>query len=284
MRLSLETYTTDLYFGHKDGLKMIKDAGFDCVDFSYYFETFGTLSPDGNMLDDRYMERAKETRKLLDDIGLSCNQAHAPFSFAYANRFTTDDYKFNEVVRAIRSAAILGASHIVVHSIKTPEGPFSQEGEDRNFAYFKALEPYAEDAGIQIAVENLISAGCTVPGLHNRMMERLDSDNFVALVDLGHANLAKIKPENYLREMKPGLVKGLHVQDNHGQTDEHINPFMGNINWPEVMKALKETGYEGDCTLEVLRFLQMYSPALHFDALKLSAATGRHLIRLFEEA
>jgi len=36
MKLSVESYEVCKKFGVRKGLKMIKDAGFDVVDFSYY--------------------------------------------------------------------------------------------------------------------------------------------------------------------------------------------------------------------------------------------------------
>lgn len=44
-----------------------------------------------------------------------------------------------------------------------------------------------------------------------------------------------------------------HVHDNVGylRTDLHLPPFMGDINWEDVMPALKDAGYEGSLTFEL---------------------------------
>jgi hypothetical protein len=38
MKLSLESYGIILKFGAQEGLNLIKQAGFDCVDMSYYWQ------------------------------------------------------------------------------------------------------------------------------------------------------------------------------------------------------------------------------------------------------
>ena len=42
MKLSLETYGVISKFGAREGLKLIKQAGFDCVDTSYYWQEEGS--------------------------------------------------------------------------------------------------------------------------------------------------------------------------------------------------------------------------------------------------
>ena len=36
MRLSVESYNAAKRFGDEQGLSMIREAGFDCVDYSFY--------------------------------------------------------------------------------------------------------------------------------------------------------------------------------------------------------------------------------------------------------
>ena len=42
----------------------------------------------------------------------------------------------------------------------------------------------------------------------------------------------------------------LHIQDNHGQRDDHLLPGDGAIDWDDVTAVLKEIGYRGDVVLE----------------------------------
>ena len=275
MKLAMESYVSCLHFGNEKGLRMIKEAGFDAVDYSLYF-----LHEIGNLLDDDYLARAKQTRAILDEIDLPCCQSHTPFTIRLDSVLDESNPEFVQMLRALEFAAILGAPHTVVHGLVGAEDPLSAEYEDRNVAYFKLLEPYADKFGIKIAIENLFGTGCRTPELHSRMLRRLDSPNFIGLVDLGHANRVGIAPGEFLRACDRGTIHGLHVHDNFGIKDDHLNPYSGNIDWNDAMHALAEIGYDGDFTMEVIGFMRKYSPDLALPAMKLAAATGRKLMSL----
>ena len=41
-----------------------------------------------------------------------------------------------------------------------------------------------------------------------------------------------------------------HIHDNLGTVDMHVPPFMGSIDWENVMKALADIDYDGNLTFE----------------------------------
>ena len=112
MKLSIDNGMLLSRFGDFESLRMIKEAGFDCVDMTYY-----TSSIDSPLLNDEYREHAFNLRECLDELRLECNQAHAPFVFKYGDKFDLEDAHYRAIVRSMESAAILGAKVIVVHSV-----------------------------------------------------------------------------------------------------------------------------------------------------------------------
>ena len=46
-------------------------------------------------------------------------------------------------------------------------------------------------------------------------------------------------------------MKVIHVNDNTGMDDDHLPPFMGNINWRDAMHGLSLVGFEGLFNFEV---------------------------------
>lgn len=42
-----------------------------------------------------------------------------------------------------------------------------------------------------------------------------------------------------------------HISDNDGSGDQHYIPFNGNINWKDVISALKDINYKGAFNLEI---------------------------------
>ena len=147
MKLSMEIYTISERFGDARAVELIKDAGFDAIDYSFYYKKECEA-----VLGENYRAYAQDLRAQLDRIGIVCNQAHAPFTFQYGMRMDPEEEKYLALIRSIEAAAILGAKNIVVHSISVPEGiDFVQY----NIEYYRSFIPYCEKFGICVAVENL---------------------------------------------------------------------------------------------------------------------------------
>ena len=155
MSISIENYVIRKKFGEKEAHKMIKDAGFDCVDYSFYW------CDDLQLLDDNYLEKAKAAREHLDEIGLVCNQAHAPFDFVDSLEMNASCKQYLDIKRAIEAAGVLGAKSIVVHAVKHSHNA-GEEFLAYNEKFYKSLEETAEKSGIKIAVENLFASDLRV--------------------------------------------------------------------------------------------------------------------------
>lgn len=275
MKLTIESYRAIDAFGIDGGLKMIKNAGFDGVDLSFYWGATQLLCGDD------WREKALEVKSALEKYGLSCSQAHAPFDFLYTMKQDDSCFEYLSIKRAIMACGILGIDHIVVHGVAVPEGSVSRQSINYNLDYYKKLEPLCREYGVKIAVENL-SGAFTYPDLMNEILKKLDSPYFIGLVDVGHAWLrAKIQPGDFIRRLDPDVLKGVHIQDNHGAElgiDEHLVPGLGTVDFEDLIKALRETGYCGDFTMEVPAFLNVYSKAgLLPEAYRFAETVGRKL-------
>jgi len=286
MKISVETYGMRKLFGDEEALRVISAAGFEAVDFSFYYG-----AEDYVMYTDAYGETAKHLRSVMDEAGIVCNQAHAPFSLGYGKEWNCNEPEYRKIVQSLEAAAILGAEQIVVHSIGLPEERRKEEF-DYNYQFYKSLEPYAEKYGIRIAVENLfyrdskrnrIGGRLNTPEELCAMVKALNSPWFTACVDLGHASLTGLTPEAFVAGMEPGVLKCLHVQDTDFRDDRHWLPFQGNFNWPGIMAALRSVDYDGDLTFELTRYLNTLPPELARDALVFAHRVGEHLVNLSEE-
>lgn len=289
MRLSVETSAVRDRVGDLRALELIKDAGFDCVDFSYYWTT-----PGAPVIGEEYVAYAHTVRAKLDELGLVCNQAHAPFTFKYGGAFDMENPDYCSIVRAVESASILGAAQIIVHSIGIPETDRKTVTfEDYNYAFYKSFEPYCEKFGIRVAVENLFSRDKKRGGFRprpatpeqlNDFVRLLDSPWFVICVDVGHAALGGYEPEDFIAGMDGALLQAVHIQDGDYLDDRHTLPFLGQFRWAEIMRSLGEVGYEGDLTFEIFKYLKGVPKELLSDALAFAQRTGRHLIGMFENS
>ena len=285
MKLSVEAYAVTRKLGDAEAFRAIKNAGFDAVDYSYYWE-----NETDTVLGDGYSEYALYLRSLLDKTGLSCNQAHAPFSFKYGEKTNPSEPSYLRLVRSIESASVLGAKSIVVHSINVPE---NENFTEYNLEFYKGLLPLCEKYGIRLAVENLFRIDLKrkhpigklgTPAELNGMIEMLDSEYAVACVDVGHASLTGYEPERFLAQVTPEKLCALHIQDTDYISDLHTVPYNGALNWNAVMSTLKSIGYKGELTMEIFNFLGKFPPELIPAALGFANAVGRHLISIYDKS
>jgi len=241
MRLSMESYELYKRFGDEKAILMLKEAGFDCIDYSFFW-----LEDQDPALGENYIAHAKEVRRLLEENGMTCNQAHAPFDMTYDDQLDLTNKEYVKVVRAIEAAAIMGAKNIIVHAIKTPKPEYFFE---RNLLYYKSLEPYCRKFGICVAIENLFHFDqkrdyCLgvlhTPQLLRELIEALDSPWFVVCIDVGHAALTGYEPEDMILSLDKDILKALHIHDNDYRRDDHRLPYTGSFCWNNIMSALKK--------------------------------------------
>lgn len=286
MKLSVESYALMQKLGDLKGLETIKQAGFDCVDMSYYWQKEDSL-----LLGDNYREYAIKLRKHIDQIGLVCNQAHAPFDFKYGMDLSLSNPDYLAITRAIESASILGAKNIVVHSIILKEDSKIIFDREYNLAFFKSFLPLCEKFNIRIAVENLFVLDDKRGYYRGRLgtaselsafIRELNSPYFVACVDVGHAAMTGNEPEEFISNMDNILLQALHVQDGNYRVDSHTLPYLGDFNWTAIMQALKNIDYKGELTFEIVKYLKNIPAELLLDSLIYAEKVGRYLISIFQ--
>ena len=286
MLLSIDTSSLRNIFDDETALKMIKEAGFDGVDYSMFYAT-----AERDMLDDNYIEKAYKVKELLKELGLVCNQAHAPFSFGLSNKFDLSDYEYLRIVRSLEFASIINAKNIVVHAIKN-DIPEDFDFENYQLKFYNSLIPFCEKFNINISVENLagrlIGTGKRFPvfidpAVHNEFVRKLNNKHFNICLDVGHSSFMGYNPEDVIMGLDNKLLKIVHIHDNDFKSDSHLLPYEGDINWDAVTTAFAKSGYNGDFSFELEGFIKKLDKDLIPDALKYAVNVGRFLIKKIEE-
>lgn len=286
MKLSTTVKTVALKYGFDNALDIFSQAGYDFLDFSFC-EQFDPYC-------DEKLEFFKELRKKAEAKGLKFNQAHAPYGSSFAETEKTEK-RFGEIVRSMERAALLGAENIIVHPCQhlayeddgVPEKLF-----EINMDFYNRLKPYCEEYGIHIAIENMwqfrkgsqkiLHSTCSRPDEFIRYVDTMNSEWFVACLDIGHAVLVCEDPADFIRKLGKKRLHALHVHDVDGIRDLHTLPYFGVCDWEKTMKALAEIGYEGDLTYEADCFMNNKPAELYPEYVKLMEKTGRHLIKIFD--
>lgn len=282
MIVSTTTGVLATEFGHKGAIKMIADAGFDAYDFAFY--GFGEDSP---IFQEDYKQYATELKAHSDMCGIICNQAHAPFPSSVGVE-EKDEKIYQNIVRSMEVASILGAKIIVVHPVQhLTYAEHPQELFEMNVAFYKSLIPYCEKFKIKVAIENMwqynsankyiTDSTCSRAWEFCKYIDAVDSEWIVGCLDVGHASLVVKDIPKFIRELGNKRLQSLHIHDTDFVDDMHTLPFTQKIDYLSVMKELSEIQYEGDFTYEADQFLKTFPKELYPGVLTFMCTIGKYL-------
>jgi len=152
------------------------------------------------------------------------------------------------VLDCIELGHAIGASLVVVHPSRGTRGSL-EEREKIRAVEMESLVRIHEEArlkGLGICVENMPSgiafADRSLASGILHLLRRLDGAK--ATFDVGHANTTTVPAHTMLRHMGP-LVGHVHVHDNKGAQDEHLEIGTGSVKWRNLVQALLDVKYEG---------------------------------------
>lgn len=284
MLLSTQTDYLGQVYGDAEAIRMLKKAGFDAFDFSFFQMTENQEYP---MNGSGFRDYAKSLRAVADEEGIPCNQAHAPFASSFGDP-EKDEKRFALIVQSMEAASILGAKVIVVHPMHhLPYIRHAAQLREMNIDFYKRLVPYCEQFNIKVACENMwqhnhvvdriIDSVCSRPGEFCDYLDAIDSPWVVGCLDVGHTALTDEDLGGFVRAMGPKRLQALHVHDNDFREDSHTLPFTCKIDFSALTMALGEIGYQGDFTMEADNFLKPFPLPLLPDALALLYKTSRFL-------
>ena len=226
-----------------------KGAGFNYVEIS-------TEGPRCTL--QQLQPRVDEICALRDELGLFFT-VHTPWGWDIATPYKSiRDATVGEVMDSIDFAEKIEAKLVTVH-MHTRFGLYSKDEMIRNMASsLTTLCDRAEKSGMTITVENVDQS---VEDF-KKLFELEPRAKFH--LDIGHANVSCRGGANiidFIEAFKDRLYH-VHAHDNKGghgvDGDLHMALGMGNINWPKVVKALKDAGYNRTVTLEVFTPNKLY--------------------------
>lgn len=267
-----------------ESMRRCKAAGFDVLDLNMC----AMLPGKTEFNQDDWMKQADMVREEAEKLGIEFCQSHPPYRpsrFAHFKTQEEEDY-FNEITRrSIIISGMMGVKWAVMHPVTACENSEYDLEENiiRNHEAFDRVIELATKEKVGLAFENMSDKdnkrrfGSTVSELKS-LIDSWNGANVGVCWDIGHGNRIYIDSVRPIKEMGK-YIKALHVDDNHGGSDEHLVPFQGTICWEGVMKALTEIGYEGDLVYEIK--LNDYMPdQLKDSAAKFAAEVSRYLLSL----
>ena len=280
MLFSCQTSYLASRFGIETATDMLIEAGYTAVDLS----AFGN---NAYMFTEDWQETAKSLRSRTESQGACFNQAHAPFGGGY------DHYTgvlIPTFPRVFAFCELLGVRQIVVHPLQKGRY-YGHEKElfDMNMDFYRSLIPLSEKHGIKIAIENMWQGHpvthricddvCADPHELAAYYDTLnDPEHFTVCLDLGHVALCGREPEDAIRILGHDRLGALHVHDVDYVSDLHTIPYLGRINWQNVLEALASIDYKGEFTMESDAFLSRYPEDMLPLATRFMADTSKYLV------
>ena len=287
-----------------EGFRMLKRAGFSCVDFSlnYYLtnKTFYRMEQNHffdktrGELEDYFTPHKREAQA----AGIRIHQMHMPYPIYMPNgKKELNDYLWNVMApKSMELCSFFECSYIVIHGFKLAKNLGSEEAEwSETERFIHSIAPMAKEMGITICIENLYSSVgkhivegpcCNV----GKAVERIDriNDRYGAEVlgfcfDTGHANLARLDFEDFMTRLGHRL-KVFHIHDNDGVGDLHQIPFtftktrenQPSTDWEGFVRGLRAMGFDKVLSFETAPVLSAFPQDMKEDVLSLIAKIGKH--------
>lgn len=181
---------------------------------------------------------------LFRENGITCDNLHAPFKGI--NAMWGEDEAAAETMLAklkdsVDKCAKYGIPATVLH---VSSGRPMPEITERGLARYRQIVNYAVSKNVMPVLENLRFAENLAV-----LMEKFPECGFCW--DNGHQ--ACCTPDVQYLKLYGHRLAALHIQDNRAEldTDDHLLPFDGNIDFTQVAADLAASGYRGTLMLEV---------------------------------
>ncbi|MGH9675004.1 MAG: sugar phosphate isomerase/epimerase family protein [Bryobacteraceae bacterium] len=216
--------------GRTEAVALAKQLGFEGVEVS-----LGRRPVDGKLP----LDNAEAQARYLEEFARhELRIAGTCLDILHVNYLKNDKLGQQWVAGGIRATKALKARVMLL--------PFFGKGALETIAEMdfvgdalRELGPEAEKAGIILGLEDTISAENNV-----RIMERSRSKAVLTYYDVGNSTRAGFDVVKEIRWLKADRICQFHLKDNPGYLGE------GKIDFPGVIKAISDLGFQGFANLE----------------------------------
>ena len=252
----------------RENLTLAKNAGFEGVELA--LDRAGEISlasTEKELLD---------IRATAEELGLSLYSLSC--GLCWELRLSDDDPTVREkaknmIKKQIDTAKILGADTIlVVPGVVNTSFAFPEKRVPYDVCYERSLEgllelkSYAEAAKINIGLENVWNKFLLSPMEMRDFIDKIGSEYVGAYLDIGNTLYCSY-PEDWVRILGK-RIKKVHFKDYRvsvGGLDGFVDLLAGDVNYPAVMDALLEVGYNDWVSAEMIPGYKNYPETILYN-------------------
>ncbi len=303
LKVSVQTAAVLDKYGPDEGFRVLREAGFDGVDFNIVDEALpgskigrGELDSIYDKSDEEIFEYFRPYKEAAEKYGVSFCQAHAPFPSWIKGKPETNEYMIHVFEKCLMVCNYVGCPYLIVHPFFAAYNDtlLPEDEWKLNIESYSRLIPAIKKYGVTVCLENMFTASrrkvyaaiCQNPDEANRYIDTLNEiageKCFAFCLDTGHALLVGNDIYTVIRKLGH-RIETLHIHDNDAWDDQHIAPYMGRLDWNRFIKGLKEIGYQHDLSFETVNALRVFDEELMPNVLSLIAATGKMFARRISE-
>lgn len=253
-------------------VSLAKKAGFEAIELC--------LNEDEGPITWKSTEKeVKEVRKFVEKAGLQVASLAIGTGWKYP--LSSPDKKIvkagaDSIKKGVEVAKWLGTDGVlVVPGVTTPEVPYDVVYK-KTKAELAKLVPFAEKAKAAICVENVWNKFHLSPIELRDYVDSFNSEYLAVYLDVGNMLLYGY-PEQWIRILGK-RIKKVHFKDfrtNVGGFGGFVGLLEGDVNWPEVMKAFKEIGYDGPASVEIGCYKHHWEASIYVIGLQMDFIFGR---------
>jgi hexulose-6-phosphate isomerase len=238
---SLVIYMLPKELSYLDRFKLAQDVGFDGVE--------AQTVEDAKVADEIREASAKSGLKIHSVM----NMAHWRYPLSSSNAEDVNK-SVAGMEASLRNAKLWGAETVLlVPAVVNPNTQYKDAYERSQKVIRERILPLAQELKIVVAVEEVWNKFLLSPMEFAGYVDSFKSPWLQAYFDVGNVLLYGY-PQDWIRTLGKRIVR-VHVKDFQmdGRNSKYAwkNLGEGDVNWPEVNKALGEVGYNGYLTAEI---------------------------------
>ena len=252
----------------RENLALAKKAGFEGVELA--------LNGEGELSLQSTQNEIADIKKAAEDMELKLYSLSCGLCWDY--RLSDDAANMRQkakdmIKKQLETAKLLGAdTALVIPGVVNVEFSMPEKKVAYDVVYERALEglnelkDYAENLQVNIGLENVWNKFLLSPMEMRDFIDTIGSDYVGSYLDVGNVLYCGY-PEDWVRILGK-RIKKIHFKDYRvqaGGLHGFVDLLAGDANYPEVMKALQEIGYDDWVSAEMIPNYKYHTDAIIYN-------------------